>query len=228
MPERNEQIAIDGPAASGKSTVAQRVATALGGIYVSTGEMYRALTCRVMQQGIDPEQDSDALAALLEGLDLEHRVSAAGALLLYLDGAPAPASEMRSAPVTALVSQVARVAAVRQWLIGRQRACRELGLVVMEGRDIGTVVFPEANYKFYLTASVEERARRRLAQEGEALEGETLAAVAAQIAARDQLDSTRKVAPLRAAEDAVKIDATELSVEQVVGRIVDAVRQRRG
>jgi cytidylate kinase len=213
------QIAIDGPAASGKSTVAQRLARALGGYYINTGEMYRALTHLVLQAGIDPEQDAAAVAAMLPDCDLVFAVNGKGDVELRRDGEALARRPLRSPQVAERVSYVARIPEVREWMVERQRLAEPLGLVVMEGRDIGTVVFPRARYKFFVTASPEERARRRLAQSGETVDGATLASVAADIAARDKMDSEREISPLKPAGDAILVDTTGLDIDGVVKAI---------
>jgi CMP/dCMP kinase len=218
------KIAIDGPAASGKSTVAGLVAARLGGYCVNTGDLYRAVSWAALERGLDVAGDPAAVVALLATLDLRYRVTAPGKLQLCLNGQPVPQERLRAAAVAAVVSLVARLPAVRAWLRDRQRECCALGTVVMEGRDIGTVILPEAPFKFFLTASPEERARRRLAQGGEVAPGATVASVAAQIAERDRIDSSREVAPLRAAADAVTICTDGLAPEAVADRIVEAVR----
>jgi cytidylate kinase len=217
------QIAIDGPAASGKSTVARLVAERLGGFYINTGDMYRTVTRAVLDAGIDAEHDPEATVALLAGLDLRYRL-VDGTPVLHLNDIPVQQQSIRAPEVAKVVSFVARIPGVRDWLRERQRETRELGIIVMEGRDIGTVIFPDASHKFYMTASPEVRARRRLAQAGEVADGATLASVAAEIAERDRIDSTPAVAPLRPAEDAIHVNTDELTPEQVADRIVDAVR----
>jgi CMP/dCMP kinase len=219
------KIAIDGPAASGKSTVARLVAARLGGYYVNTGDLYRAVSWVTLERGVDVN-DEAAVAALLPPLDLRYQVAGPGQLQLCLDGASVPQDRIRSAAVAAVVSLVARQPAVRAWLRDRQRECCALGTVVMEGRDIGTVILPEAPFKFFLTASPEERARRRLAQPGEVPAGATVASVAAQIAERDRIDSSRAVAPLRAAPDALTICTDGMTPAEVAERIVGTVLAR--
>jgi CMP/dCMP kinase len=217
------QIAIDGPAASGKSTVAKLVAAALGGFYINTGDMYRAVTRAVLDAGIDADADPAAAVSLLAKLDLRYRV-VAGAPLLHLNGEPVQQESIRGPAVAGVVSFVARIAGVRDWLRERQRETRELGTIVMEGRDIGTVIFPDAAHKFFMTASPEVRAQRRLDQAGEVADGATLASVTAEIAERDRIDSTRKVAPLRPADDAIHIDTDPLTPQQAADWIVARVR----
>lgn len=217
------KIAIDGPAASGKSTVARLVAARLGGYCVNTGDLYRAVSWVALERGVDVAADAAAVTALLATLDLRYRVVAPGQLQLCLNGEPVPQERLRAAAVAAVVSLVARLPEVRAWLRDRQRDCCALGTVVMEGRDIGTVILPDAPFKFFLTASPEERARRRLAQPGEVAPGATVASVAAQIAERDRIDSSRAVAPLRAAADAVTLNTDGMTPAAVAELIVGAV-----
>ena len=217
-------IAIDGPAASGKSTIATRVAGRLQIPYINTGNMYRAVTLYALRHGIDPRRDPAAnTVALLPQITLAYHRSADGAYELFLNG-EAVGAVIRSPEVTAGVSPVAAIPEVRSWLLRQQRDYAALGLIVMEGRDIGTVVFPDAEFKFFLTASPEARARRRLAQGGETPADATVMSVAAEIAERDRLDSSRAVAPLRQAPDAVLIDSTNLTVEQTVAVVIERVR----
>ena len=213
-------IAIDGPAASGKSTVAQRVADRLGGYYISTGNMYRAITLFLMQNKLDlnSQLPFEKIDAFLNKLDLSFFKNADGKLSMTINGATAD-SAIRSPEVAKYVSRVAALENVRSWLIDRQRGLLTLGLVIMEGRDIGTVIFPDAKYKFFITASPEVRAKRRLAQSGETPEGSTVASVAKEITDRDEMDSKRRIAPLKKADDAIFIDSSEMTVEEVVDRI---------
>jgi len=211
------QVAIDGPSASGKSTVAELVAEAISGFYVNTGNMYRALTMVCLNRGVDVNSES-AVNAIVDSTDIRY-VNEAGELHLFVDGTPIDLALVRVPEVASKVSVVAKYAKVREWLVERQRLSAELGNVVMEGRDIGTVVFPNAKFKFFITASPEERARRRLAQPGETVDGATLAKVAADIAARDKMDSERKVSPLKPAEDAILIDTTNMTIEEVVAKV---------
>ena len=222
------QIAIDGPAASGKSTVAQLLAVRLGGVYVSTGEMYRAVTWAALGRGIDPASEPDRVAALLDELQLESFVAAGGRLGLRLDGLEIDPTVLRSPAVSHHVSDVARLPVVRNWLIERQRETRDLGIVVLEGRDIGTVIFPRARFKYFVTATPEERARRRLAQGGEAPEGASVETVAKEIARRDRIDSSRAVAPLRPADDAETIRTDGMTAEDVVDHILARAQDLEG
>ncbi|MFZ2656971.1 MAG: (d)CMP kinase [Victivallales bacterium] len=223
MPQKNV-IAIDGPAASGKSTIAQNVAERLGGFYISTGNMYRAITLFAMQNEIPlvSEIDPGRMDEVLGELALTYRKNPEGKLNLIMNGKTAD-SEIRSPEVAKYVSKVAAMENVRAWMIDKQRDLTSLGLVIMEGRDIGTVIFPDAKYKFFLTASPEVRARRRLAQSGETSAGATVASVAKEIAARDEMDSKRRIAPLKKADDAIFIDSSDMTVKDVVDFIISQV-----
>lgn len=224
MSQREFQIALDGPAASGKSTVARLVAQKLGGCYLNTGDMYRTITWVAQTAGVDPARDPAGVVRQLAAMELQYRVDAAGSPVLFLNGQAVPQERIRAPGVAAAVSHVAKIPEVRTWLLARQRETRSLGMIVMEGRDIGTVVFPEAKFKFFVTASPEVRARRRLAQGGETVAGATVASVAAEIAERDRIDSTRAVAPLRAAPDAVTLVTDDLTAEQVADLVVARVQ----
>lgn len=219
-------IAIDGPAASGKSTIARILAHRLGMICVNTGNMFRAVTWAARRSGIRDAADCTAakLAPVLTDLSMDYEQDQHGSLELRVNG-EFPGDALRAPEVTALVSQVSALAPVRSFLKRRQREMADRGRwLVMEGRDIGTVVFPRARYKFFLTATPLERARRRLAQSGEVLSGATLEEVAGEIAERDRIDSTRAVAPLKAAEDAVTIDTTGMTIGEVVDFIVGRIQ----
>ncbi|MEZ5234775.1 MAG: (d)CMP kinase [Acidimicrobiales bacterium] len=215
--ERSEVVAIDGPAGSGKSTVAKRVAAELGLTYLDTGAMYRAVTAAVLHDGIDPHDDAAvAEVAAACTIDVGHRVT--------VDGRDVTA-EIRGPAVTASVSAVAANPDVRATMVDQQRAIvgRQRG-GVLEGRDIGTVVFPDARLKVFLTASPEARAARRA---GEGTTGTDAAAVAADLARRDHLDSSRAASPLATAVDAVVVDTTDMTIEQVVARVVDLWHERQ-
>jgi cytidylate kinase len=221
------QIAIDGPAASGKSTAARALAERLGGYYVNTGDMYRTVAWAALQAGIDPDTDPEAVVAKLPEWDL--RLQAEGGVLqLILNDVPVQQAAIRAPEVAAVVSQVARIPEVRDWMLDRQRDCRHLGIIIMEGRDIGTVVLPDATCKFFITASPEERARRRLQQAGEVAPGATLASVAADIAERDRIDSTRAVAPLKPAADAEIFVTDGMEKEEVADLLIAAIKRKTG
>ncbi|WP_216904982.1 bifunctional pantoate--beta-alanine ligase/(d)CMP kinase [Synechococcus sp. CCY 9618] len=218
-------VAIDGPAGAGKSTVTRAFARRLGLLYLDTGAMYRALTWWVRERGVDPT-DPGAVAPLLEGLDLQLVMEAGGEQRVRVNGHEV-SEAIRSPEVTALVSTVAAHACVREALTRQQQAMGQQGGLVAEGRDIGTAVFPDADCKVFLTATVAERARRRsvdLAQRGFAVPD--LADLEAQIAERDHLDSSRPVAPLRQAADAVELVTDGLGIDAVIQRLVDLFRER--
>jgi cytidylate kinase len=214
-------VAIDGPAGSGKSTVARRVAERARLRYLDTGATYRALTLALLRRGIpvdDPEAVADAAKAV--DLTLELAPGPAGAARVLLDGAE-PGAALRSPEVNATVSTVSTVPAVRELLVGLQRSLVGVGGIVVEGRDIGTVVWPDADVKVFLTASEHERARRRGGDaEGG---GETLEA----LARRDAIDSGRAASPTRAAADALIIDSTTRSIDQVVDQLLELIEAAR-
>ncbi len=217
-------IAIDGPAASGKSTIAGLLADRLGIPYINTGNMYRAVTYYAIQQGLGLSDCSEEkLSTVLKQIKLDYVKAASGQYEIMLNG-EFPDAKIRTPEVASLVSPVAALPNVRAWLIDKQREFARLGRIVMEGRDIGTVIFPGAQYKFFLTASPEERARRRLAQDGESPDGATVESVAKAIAERDLLDSTRKTAPLKKAADAILIDTGGMSIEQVIEQILRYIK----
>jgi len=215
-------IAIDGPAASGKSTTALAVARRLGARHLDSGALYRGLTAVALDL---PRPSPLAILAAADQRGLQLR-EAGGEVVPFLDGQRAEPL-LRLPAVNALVSEVSAMPEVRDWVNRRLReaAARE-GLVVLDGRDIGTAVFPEAPVKVFLTATPEARARRRLAQRGEVASQSELAREAATLADRDWKDSHRPVAPLRQAEDAVLLDTTHLSFEQQVSTIADLARLR--
>lgn len=213
-------VAIDGPAASGKSTVAKRVAKKLAGFYISTGDMYRAISWAANHHGIDPLKDVQALVNLLANISFECAPGQDGLPRIIIDGTELSQKDLHSPTVAANVSQISAIPEVRKWLVDHQRSTTRLGLVVLEGRDIGTVIFPDAPHKFFLTASPEERARRRFDQGGDIPKGATIESVAREIAARDHRDSTRPIAPLKAADDAVFIDSSHITIDQVVDQII--------
>ena len=220
-------IAIDGPAASGKSTIAALLAAKLHIPYINTGNMYRAITMYALDSGLDlkTECTNEAFAPLLDTLTLDYTKTDSGNYELELNGI-IPGPRLRSPEVAAFVSPVATLSLVRDWLKKLQHDSVKLGLIVMEGRDIGTVIFPDAQFKYFLTATPEERARRRLAQAGETFDGATLESVACDIAERDRIDSSREIAPLKPAPDSEIVDTTKMTIDEVVnylaGRVKDA------
>ncbi|WP_422746583.1 (d)CMP kinase [Mycobacterium sp. WMMD1722] len=222
----NLVIAVDGPAGTGKSSVSRGLARALGARYLDTGAMYRIVTLAVLRAGIDPA-DADAVAAAADtvelsvGYDPDHDRS-------YLAGEDV-SSEIRGDAVTRAVSAVSAVPRVRARLVELQRTLATgPDSVVVEGRDIGTVVLPEAPVKIFLTASAEERARRRNDQNIANGLADDYATVLADVQRRDHLDSTRAVSPLRAAQDALVVDTSDMSEPEVVAHLQDLVQQRAG
>lgn len=200
-------VAIDGPAGAGKSTVAKLLADKLGITYVNTGSLYRAVAWALNQQNLAVEE---LTADFLEKLSLEY---VNGSLLV---NGTDPGTALRTAETAAGASKVSKLQIVRDHLLPVQREAARRGWIVMEGRDIGTVIFPDAECKFFITASLEARAKRRLAQQGEVSGNATLEDVMRDIAARDEQDSKREIAPLKAAEDAVVIDTGDMTPDQVV------------
>jgi CMP/dCMP kinase len=215
-------VAMDGPSGTGKSTVSRRLAARLGYRYLDTGAMYRAATLAVLRHGASLD-DPAAIAAVVAEAKIEISTDPQNAATT-LDGL-AVDTEIRSHPVTAAVSAVAAVPAVRAQLVQIQRRLIGSGAIVVEGRDIGSVVWPAADPKIYLTASPEIRARRRA---GELGHGADIEAVALDIARRDRLDSTRLASPLAQVADAVELDTTNLEIDEVVNQLVDIVRARHG
>ena len=216
-------IAIDGPAGAGKSTAARALAARLGYLHVDSGAMYRVVGLAVRERGIDPG-DADALAALVDAVAITLRDEPSGQRV-FLDGRDVTA-EIRAPAAGEWASRIAAVPQVRASLVARQRAFAAAGGVVMDGRDIGTVVFPDADCKFFLVASADERARRR---QGDLLAAGTpgdLTATRAEIEARDRRDRERVHAPLRAAPDAIVIDTSRLAPEAVVARMLETTRAR--
>jgi cytidylate kinase len=211
-------VAMDGPSGTGKSTVSRRLAVRLGARYLDTGAMYRAATLAVLHRGVELA-DQAAIAAVVTQAHIEISTDPQRAAVA-LDGIPVD-TEIRSGPVTAAVSVVSAVPAVRAHLVSAQRELIGAGGIVVEGRDIGSVVWPAAVPKIYLTADATVRARRRADELGP---GADLDAVAQDIDRRDRLDSSRADSPLAKVEDAVEIDTTNLGINEVVNLLVDIVR----
>lgn len=212
-------IAIDGPAASGKSSIAKRIAEKLNIAYVNTGSLYRAVALAALRAG----KNLGALdRSFLDTLKLEYVERSPGHWDLKLNG-EFSGGALRTSEVAAGASLVASQPVVRDYLLDVQRGFAGEHLIVMEGRDIGTVIFPAAQVKIFITATPEERARRRLAQDGETPDGATLAEVAREIAARDKQDSERPVAPLKAAPDAELLDTTGFSLDESFGAVYELI-----
>jgi len=215
-------IAIDGPAASGKSTTAQKVAERLGYLYVDTGAMYRAVTLEVLRRGIDPDEEP-AVADVVRSVNVELKRSAAG-LLVLLSGEDVT-REIRSPDVTRNVSAVSRIRSVREYLVRMQRSLGARGGVVLEGRDIGTVVFPGADLKIYMVADLPARSRRRadeLRSQGMTVEEGELAD---EIHRRDMLDSTRAESPLLKAPGAIEVDTSSMTIDGQVELVVRKAKE---
>ncbi|HEX6747754.1 MAG TPA: (d)CMP kinase [Longimicrobium sp.] len=220
-------VALDGPAGSGKSSTAKAVAAALGYRHLDSGAFYRAITWAALQAEIPVETWCDLAPAQLDALDVHGRPGGAGYTLTV--GGAEVMQEIRSPAVNAHVSQMAAVPAVRTWLMGALREAGARGGLVADGRDIGTVVFPDAELKVYLVADPRERARRRLLEQGfSSPSPEDVEAEAARLQGRDEIDSTRAVAPLARAADAVELDTTALDFAHQVDAIVRLARARGG
>lgn len=211
-------ITIDGPAGSGKTTVSKALAQRLGWIYVDTGALYRGVAFEVKRTGTDYNNDIE-LEALLTALSLE-LVTVEGALKLLSSGCDIT-DRIRTPEISMLASTVSATPLVRAALLDMQRGIATKNDAVFEGRDMGTVVFPNADHKFFLSADLVTRARRRHSEGSD----QPLCEVEKDIAKRDKNDSERKQAPLKAADDAVMIDSTDLTIEEVVGRILREIGQ---
>jgi cytidylate kinase len=214
-------IAIDGPAGAGKSTVARMVAKRLNWMYVDTGAMYRAIAFLCARSGVDPE-DAQEVEAILQQHEIEFEEGSDGGLRVFVDGSDVT-DHLRDPDVSSLVSAVAAHGAVRDRLTEWQRAFAKRYSVVMDGRDIGTVVLPNAAVKVFLTAQPEERARRRQSEFLQQGFHVPLDEIVQSVIERDRRDSEREIAPLRQAEDAVRIDSTNKTVEQIVDQILQLV-----
>jgi cytidylate kinase len=213
-------VALDGPSGTGKSTVARALARRLGARYLDTGAMYRAATVAALDAGAALADDR-AIAAAVDAAQIEITTDPESTYVA-VDGRPV-GERIRSAEITAAVSAVAAVAAVRTRLVAQQRALIGTGGIVVEGRDIGTVVWPQAVPKVYLTADAAERARRRADQTGVP----DVAGIQSGLARRDRLDSQRAVSPLLRAADAVELDTTSLDIDTVVERLVELTARRQ-
>jgi cytidylate kinase len=219
-------VAVDGPAGTGKSSVSRGLARELQARYLDTGAMYRIVTLAVLRAGVDlSDQDGIAAVASVANLSVGYDPNEDRS---YLDGDDV-SSEIRGDEVTKAVSAVSSVPAVRTRLVDLQRALAGgAGSVVVEGRDIGTVVLPDADVKFYLTASAETRARRRNDQNVAAGLPDDYDSVLADVRRRDHLDSTRVVSPLRAASEAVVVDTSEMTESEVIAHLLQLINQRSG
>lgn len=217
------KIAIDGPASSGKSTIAKRLADQYSLVYVDTGAMYRTLTYLALKKDI-PVDDEKQLVELLRTVKITFKRTNEGQLVYAND--ENVTDVIRGHEVTNNVSEVSSFEKVREELVSRQQQIAQNTGVVMDGRDIGTVVLPEADVKIFLVASVEERAERRFLENKEKGISSDFEQLKQEIVARDTYDSNRKVSPLKQAEDAVRVDTTGLSIQEVVDRCVEIIEEK--
>lgn len=223
--DATQVVAIDGPAGTGKSSVSRLLADEIGAQYLDTGAMYRAASLAVLRAGLAPD-DEGAVAALVAGLTIDLR-DRDGDTVVFLDDEDVSVA-IRAADVTAAVSAVAANAAVREQMVRLQREVAAGRFVVVEGRDIGTVVFPDAAVKVFLTATPGARAQRRHRQNLANGLDSVLDDVLASVNRRDHLDSTRAASPLRRADDAVELDTSDLTLPQVLAALAEMVEQRIG
>lgn len=215
-------VAIDGPAGAGKSTIAKLAAEKLGYAYIDTGSMYRSVAWKFLQTG--KPFDEDFISGLSKTMLIDFKPEAK-INRVFVDGTEVT-DAIRTSEVTAIVSRVAAIGAVREAMVDQQRRMGEAGGVLMDGRDIGTVVFPNAQLKIFLTASVEERARRRYAEMVAKGQQVDLQQLQADIAERDKQDSERAISPLRQAEDALLLDTSDMGISEVTERILQLVQER--
>ena len=210
------KLAIDGPAGSGKSTISAQIAHRLGWTHIDTGAMYRAVTLKALELGIDLYDES--AYRFLESIFIHYDKDR-----IYIDHRDVT-EDIRSEAVTLNVSLVSSFPYVREKLVILQKEAAKTGNIIMDGRDIGTVVLPDADLKLFLTANVEERAKRRHKEHLKKGKSASITTLIEEIETRDKKDSTRKASPLRKADDAIIIDTTHLNIDQVVDKIVDLLR----
>lgn len=210
---KNFQVAIDGPAGSGKSTISKLVAKKLNFNHIDTGAMYRAVTLEALNRNIDINNEEEY--NFLKDIKVEYSND-----LILLNGVDV-SKEIRSSKVTSNVSAVSKLKVVREAMVDIQKQVASVGCVLMDGRDIGYVVLPNANVKIFLTASIEERAKRRCAENNEDFE-----AIKEEIRERDFKDSNREISPLKQANDAILIDTTSLSIDEVIEKIINLINER--
>lgn len=222
---KNLTITIDGPAASGKSTTAKLLAQKLGLVPIDTGAMYRAVTLKVLRHGIDPK-DEESVVKIAKNADIWQECRN-GKLITYLDGEDV-SEAIRSPEVSEYVSIVARYPGVRKVLVELQRKLARRGGVVVEGRDIGTYVLPDADLKVFMKASLEERVRRRVKEMKEKGVKVSADEVRKELEMRDKIDAGRSFAPLKPARDAFILDTTNLTIEEQVERIIEKIREKFG
>ena len=214
-------IAVDGPSGAGKSSVSRIVGEKMGFLHVDSGALYRIITWQCLENGVDMESP-DAIIAFAETVDIECRPE--GGRIAYYVGGEVPGERIRTPEINANASKVAREKPVRDRVTALLRGMTQYGDLVVEGRDITTAVFPDSPARFYLTASAEARARRRQKEEvDKGIANQTTEAVKASLLARDEIDSTRKYAPLKKADGAVEIDSSDLTLDEVVEIVMDAL-----
>ena len=219
------KIAIDGPAGAGKSTIAKSAAKELGFVYIDTGAMYRAIGLAAIRAGVDPDKDIQAVEKLLPDIKVDISHSKSGQLV-FLNGEDV-STEIRLPDVSVAASDVSRIPAVRSKLLDLQRSIAEKTDVIMDGRDIGTVVLPDAQLKIFLTASVEERAMRRYRELCEKGIECNFDEVKKDMAYRDKNDSERDIAPLKPADDSIIVDTTGKTLEESVDMLLNIMKERR-
>lgn len=221
---KNRNIAIDGPSGAGKSTLARMIAKHFGYIYVDTGAIYRCVGLYTLRKGLD-SKDRDAVAAILPEINIEMKYDDDGVQKMFLNGEDV-SEQIRLPEVSIYASDVSAIPAVRDFLLEMQRAAARNNNVVMDGRDIGTVVLPDAGVKIFLTASAEERARRRLRELQEKGIKTEFAEVLQDMQYRDANDSSRAAAPLKAADDAVLIDTSNMGLQETFDTMKKLVEER--
>ena len=219
-------VAIDGPSGAGKSSLARAVAGDLGFIYVDTGAIYRTVGCYVLRQGVRPS-DAQAVEALLPDIEIRMGYGDDGLQRMYLNGEDVTEA-IRTPEVSMCTSKVAAIPAVRAFLLEMQREIAQEQSVIMDGRDIGTVVLPDADVKIFLTASAEERAKRRFRELREQGEHKDFGVLLVEIEERDYNDSHREIAPMRPAEGAVLLDTTDLDFEQSCRSLREIIQEHMG
>lgn len=215
-------IAIDGPAGAGKSTIAKMAAKELNYIYIDTGAMYRGVAWLVLQKYNTPVTTKDILS-VLENIDIHLAYDQNGTMLVYVNNQDV-STKIRTPEVTALVSQVAAISQVRAKMVELQRKMAQKGAVLMDGRDIGTCVLPNADLKIYLTASVEERARRRAKELQEKGYDVDVEKIKQEITMRDEADMNREISPLKQADDAILLDTTNMNIQEVLQAIINLAK----
>lgn len=220
------KIAIDGPVGSGKSTVARRVAQEMGYTYIDTGAMYRGIALKAKRKGVSWD-DPEGMAALAGKTEIELKPAGTAGVTSFVsvDGLDV-SREIRDTDIGQGASKIGTISGVRRALVSMQQRMAEEGGVVMEGRDIGTVVLPKAELKIFLSGSVEERAKRRFLELQAKGKSPVMSDVIAEVKARDAQDSTRADSPLKKADDGVEVDTTNMTIDQVVGEIVRLARER--